>query len=479
MIQRNRPHGGATPYGSRARPGSGEYSAALRRLLSLVDLERTLGRATHQPRYDLSRMAELLRRLGDPHTKVPVVHVTGTKGKGSTSAMIASMLTEGGNAVGLYTSPHLHSFRERIRVGREPVSESEFASLVERLWPVVEEMQSSRDYGRVTTFELLTAMAFVCFAELRLDVAVLEVGLGGTLDATNVVPRPKVCVVTPISLDHTNILGSTVEAIARDKSGIIKEGAAVVAAPQPSQAMRVLEEACRARGVPLVKVEEVYRWESTGWDLEGQRFRVEGPAGAYELAMPLLGAHQVENACSALAAVEALAQGGIGVSAAGMVAGLARVSWPGRLEVIGRAPLVVVDGAHNVASMGRLVEAVEYHFGRRRCILILGCTMGHDLEGLVAQAAALSPALVLVAPSRHPRAIPSATMAGALRPLGLATREAGTVAEAMEDALRGADTEDLILVTGSLFTVAEAREHLLGIPSEVYPEFQMDILAPE
>jgi dihydrofolate synthase/folylpolyglutamate synthase len=452
--------------------GALDYSAALGRLLSLTDMERTLGSATHQPRYDLSRMAELLRRLGDPHTRVPVVHVTGTKGKGSTSAMIASILTESGNAVGLYTSPHLHTFRERIRLGGEPVSEGEFASLVERLWPVVEEMQASQESGRVTTFELLTAMAFACFAEHRLDVAVIEVGLGGTLDATNVAPRPMVCVVTPISLDHTNILGSTVEAIASDKAGIIKAGATVVTAPQLPGAMLVLEAACRDRGVTQIKVEEEYGWELLGWDLDGQRFRVKGPAGSYDLAMPLLGAHQVENACSALAAVEALAQRGISVRPQGITAGLAKVSWPGRLEVVGRTPLVVVDGAHNVASMGRLVEAVGYHFAGRRCILVLGCTMGHDLEGLVEQAAALGPALVLVTGSRHPRALPPATMASALRPFGLATQEAGTVAEAMEEALRRAEAEDLILVTGSLFTAAEAREHLLGIPGEVYPELQ-------
>ena len=452
-----------------------DYAAALHRVMSLVDLERTLGQATHQPRYDLTRMAELLRRLGDPHARVPAVHVAGTKGKGSTCAMIASILGHSGHSVGLYTSPHLHTIRERIRLGLEPLAEKDFALLVERVWPAVEDVGRDGGFGRVTTFEMLTAMALLQFADAKRDLQVLEVGLGGTLDATNVVESPLVCVLTPISLDHTDILGSTVEEIARDKAGIIKEGATVVAAPQPPQAMAVIEEACRDRDASLVKVEEAYQWEAGPWDLDGQHFRVVGPSGRRSLWIPLLGTHQLENACCALAAVEALAGRGVDLSVPGVEAGFREVEWPGRLEVLRRAPLLVVDGAHNPSSMGRLVEATRYHFSARKCILIVGCSRGHDLEGMVMEAAALRPELVLATRSRHPRSVPPSEIARTFQPYGVVVQEAPTVAEAVDRALGEAGAADLVLGTGSLFTAAEGREQVLDIPPETYPELERDI----
>jgi dihydrofolate synthase/folylpolyglutamate synthase len=391
--------------------------------------------------------------------------------------MIASILAHNGYAVGLYTSPHLHTLRERIRVGGEPLSEGDFASLVERAWPVVEAMSHEGGQGRVTTFELLTAMAFWHFAETRQEFEVLEVGLGGTLDATNVVEAPLVCVLTSISLDHTDVLGSRVEEIARDKAGIIKAGATVVTAPQPPEAMAVVEQVCRERGAPLVKVEDAYRWQAGPWDLDGQGFRVAGPSGRYDLWMPLLGAYQMENACCALAAVEALSQRGFRITTASIEAGFRKVQWPGRLEVLLRSPQLVVDAAHNPYSMGRLREAVRRHFSGRGCILVMGTTEGHDLEGMVAEAVALQPSLVLATRSRHPRALPPGRVAEAFRRLGVAAQEVEPVSLAVEQALEQVGPHEMILGTGSIFTVAEVRERVLGIPAEVYPELQPGTLA--
>ena len=454
-----------------------DYPTALHRVFSLPDSERTVGPGG-RPRYDLARMSELLHRLGEPQSRVPAVHVTGTKGKGSTCAMIASILAQSGHRVGLYTSPHLHTVRERIRLGLTPVTEEEFIALVEEVWPPAQELRRQGKHGRVTTFELLTAMAFCCFAETARDVQVMEVGLGGTLDATNVLPAPVVCVLTSISLDHTQVLGDRVEQIARDKAGIIKEGVTVVTAPQPPEAMAVIREVCRERSAHLVLVEERYRWGSGSPSLKGGRFRVVGSHGAQDLWMPLLGEHQVENACCALAAVDALAQRGFQVEAPDIEAGLREVEWPGRLETLRASPLVVVDGAHNPHSMRRMTQAVRYQFGPRECILVIGVTRGHDLEGLVAEAAALKPRLVVTTGSRHPRAVPAAEVGRAFAPFGTPVQEADSVAHGMEVALAHAAPQDLILGTGSLFTVAEVREHLLNIPAELYPEPPQITLSP-
>ena len=217
------------------------YSKALDRLFTLVNTEGiTLGAPkTAQPRFDLSRMETILSRLGNPHTQRKTVHVTGTKGKGSTAAMVTSVLSAMDCSVGFFSSPHLHTFRERIRKGLDPISEMEFTSIVETIWPVIDEINREGIHGRITLFEVLTAMAFTCFSENKFDYQVMEVGLGGTLHATNVVQGTNICVLTSISLDHTNILGDTVGKIARDKAGIIKPGAVVVTAPQDPEEIEI------------------------------------------------------------------------------------------------------------------------------------------------------------------------------------------------------------------------------------------------
>ncbi len=452
-----------------------DYGTALHHLLSLVDLERTAG-PPHR-KYKLERMRALAQRLGSPHDVTPTVHITGTKGKGSTAAMVTSVLEQAGGAPGLYTSPHLHAFRERIRLGQEPVSEAVFGGLMGQVWPVIEAMASDSSYGRVTTFEALTAMAFLCFVQSQRQFQVLEVGLGGTLDATNIVERPLVCVITPISLDHTQVLGDTVEAIARDKAGIIKLGATVVVAPQEPAAMAVLEEACKAKGARMVKMEEEYHSKLLDWDVEGQTFRVSGATGSRTLRIPLLGGHQIENACCAVAAVEALAGEGAAVDTKAVEQGLLNVRWPGRLEVVGTSPLVLVDGAHNPHAMRALTQAVRQYFPGLSCVLVMGFSDGHHLEGVVAEAAALQPRLVIATRSRHPRAVPPQRIAEHFAQYAVPVEEVDHVGRAVERAMELAGSEDLVLGTGSLFAVAELREHLKGIPPEVYPEVQRPITA--
>lgn len=445
-----------------------DYTSALRHVLSLADAERMVAPPGGRPRYTLQRMYDLLHLLGDPHKAVPTVHVTGTKGKGSTSAMVASILRASGYTAGLYTSPHLHTMRERIQVDGAPLSGEAFAEAVEAVWPAVTAMSAEG----VTTFEMLTAMAFQSFAARSLDWQVLEVGMGGTLDATNTVEPPHVCVITSISLDHTQILGDTVEAIARDKAGIIKPGATVVTAPQTPGVIAELEDACARVGAQLVRTMEQYAWRPSAWDLHGQSFHVAGPAGEFDGWLPLLGEHQVENAVCAIAAADALAARGANVTRDSTLRGIADVHWPARLEVLAHDPLVVADGAHNPYSAEKLVEAVERYLPPARRVLLFGASMGHDLRGIVRAMSALEPEAVVVTASRHPRAVPMDQLMQEFRDAGMSVQWGGSVAEGFAAAKELAGPDGLVLATGSLFTAVEVRESLFGIPPEEYPEFQ-------
>jgi dihydrofolate synthase / folylpolyglutamate synthase len=432
-----------------------DYQESLEYLMRYADYERL-------PRsgivWDLRRVERLLKRLGDPQYVARTVHVAGTKGKGSTSAMIASILKQAGYRTGLYTSPHLLSFTERIRVDGKPIAEADWARLVETLRPHVEEENAAGDLGELTTFEILTAMAFRHFRDVRADYQVAEVGLGGRLDATNVV-RPQVCVITSISYDHTDVLGDTLAQIAGEKAGIIKPAATVVSAPQQPEAMAVIERVCREKGAPLVRVGRDVTWRRTGFNEIGQDFRVKGRAGEYVLHIPLLGEHQLENASTAVAAAEVLAAKGARIGAAEITAGLAAVDWPGRLQVLRRRPWLVVDGAHNTYSVHRLGEALREYFTYKKLTLVLGFSGDKDIPGMVAEAVQMTRDIILVA-SRHPRSVKAARLVEEFKKHGVVPRTAGGVVEAVRLALVGAGPDDLICAAGSLFIVAEVMEEV-------------------
>ncbi len=441
--------------------------------MGMVDYERPATIPGGRARYDLERIGALLEMLGSPHLGVPTVHVAGTKGKGSTTAMVASILNAAGLSTGLFTSPHLHTFRERIRVGGQPIPEDEFAGLVEALWPAVEEMRRT-GHGRVTVFELLTAMAFHCFREHGVGAQVIEVGLGGRLDSTNVV-QPLACGITSLGLDHTEVLGDTLAEIAMEKAGIIKQGVPVVCAPQRPEALRVVQDVCEAQENTLTLAGEDILWSPESTTLDGQTFTLETARRTYRLSIPLLGEHQLENAAVAVGLVEALAASGIDVSREAIEEGLRRVEWPCRLEVLSREPLVIADGAHNPHSAGRLVEAMRSLVPGLRLTLVVGVSRNKDVDGVAFELSRLSPAEVVATRSRHPRSAQPELLAREFERYGARARTAGSVAEAVDDAVASASDDDVVLVTGSLFVAAEAREHAMGIEPELYPVF--DVLA--
>ena len=442
------------------------YSSVLQKLLSLKDLERIAGPPVRE--YKLERMRILAQLLGNPHAVTPTIHVTGTKGKGSTAAMIASILDYAGITPGLYTSPHLHTFRERIRLGLVPITEAMFSDLFDQVWCVAEEMSHDSALGRITTFEALTAMAFLCFAQTRRQFQVLEVGLGGTLDATNIVDNSTICVFAPISLDHTRILGDTIFKIASDKAGIIKPGAVVIVSPQEPEVINLLREVCEEKKATFVAVQEEFKWSMVAKDLTGQSFRFSGLGRSGNVRIPLLGRHQIWNACAALAAIYSLVDLGIKISDHSIMAGLDQLVWAGRLEVLGESPTIVGDGAHNPYSMKVLVDSVKEYLPQRKIILVFGFSSGHDLDGVIREAIALNPKQVIACRAEHPRSISETEIAERFIDNGIMTKTSENVRLAVSRALAQADGEDLVLVAGSLFVVAEAREYLKGITPEAY-----------
>ena len=438
------------------------YQQALDFIFSYTDYEK-LARFTYDAAtLDLTRMEHLLALLGNPHRRFRSVHIAGTKGKGSTAAMCDAILRAAGFHTGLYTSPHLHTFRERIRVDGRLLSQEDLLALVEQCRPAIEAVED------ITTFEIITALGFLHFAQQEVEWAILETGLGGRLDATNIV-SPDVTAITTLSYDHTELLGDTLALIAGEKAGIIKPGVPLVCAPQAPEAMQVIEDVCHQRQAELILVGRDWRWERTAGDLTGQTLRVQEqadghhPPVVYEnLRIPLLGQHQLLNATMAVALAETLRRRGVAIPEGAMGNGLAQVRWPGRLEVLQPHPCVVVDGAHNPDSVAKLVAALGEWFPHERMVLIFGASEDKDIEGMLKTLLPLSHC-VITTQARHPRAADPHELAQMIAPLlraGQFLAVSESVAGAVEQALAWAQAGDLVCGSGSIFVVGEVREAL-------------------
>lgn len=439
-----------------------DYEEAIDYLLSLSDLERGY-QASPNPVMNLETMRSLLARLNDPQQGRGTVHVTGSKGKGSVSAMIAGVLRQAGLSTGLFTSPHLHSFTERINIGGDPVSPREFAAGLEAIRDTID-AERGGVHGDVSTFGALVALFFwLVRAQVpRVDWQVVEVGLGGTFDATNVIGPPEVAVITPISLEHTAILGNTVAEIARDKAGIIKHGTTAVVAPQrDAGVIEVVRAHCDEVGAELVDVAALYEVVPGEKHPYGQACRLIGPRGERLMRTPMLGHHQLENAATAVAAAEAIRARKALVPEHAIVDGIARTRVPGRMEVMAQGPLIVADGAHNGESAEALARSLRDYFEWKRCMVVLGCTRDKDVAG-IGRALGSVADLVICAQFRNARSMDPQQIAAKLGEVGVAATDEGSVPTAIDLALSQAEAGDLICITGSLYVVAEAREYLLG-----------------
>lgn len=468
-----------------------DYQAALDYIFRYVDYERRRSVPYNEATWDLNRARRVLIALGNPHQRIKFVHVAGSKGKGSTAAMVEAVLRASGFHTGLYTSPHLHTFRERIRVDGHLLEREDLVHLLVRCRPAIETVPG------ITTFEIITVLALLHFAQQEVEWAVLEVGLGGRLDATNVV-TPAVSIITPVSFEHTELLGNTLAQIAGEKAGIIKPGVPVVVAPQQDEALAVIEEISRIQKARMVLVGRDWHWNLVEDNLDGQLFDVaylnepelttrKSSTSALTshslcwpdecctlsgLRIPLLGAHQLVNATTATAACRELAAAGVAISEQSLRQGLASVYWPGRLEVLARTgPVVVADCAHNEASAAQLKTALNRYFPDRPQHLVVGVSADKDARAILAT---LAPGAktVTVTRSRHPRAADPAVLAQQASEFFSSDEilVAPTVAQALELALHQAHHDQLVCVTGSLFVVAEAREAwLAGNPRALPP----------
>lgn len=449
------------------------YAESLAYLYSLSDFERS-GAFTRSPEENLPREERLLESLGNPHLCYSNTLIAGTKGKGSTAALIERVLREAGLRTGLYTQPDLHTFRERIRVNGQLIHEHEMAQLLTEIRTAVERVEATGEFGPFITYEVATALALLYFCRQQVQHAVVEVGLGGRLDATNVT-RPLVSVITSISYDHMQILGNTLTEIATEKAGIIKRNGVVVTSAQAPEALLAIAAVCRRQMAHLVRTGSTeddpvqievetgllppltYRYRLETRTGEQQQFSVWTPTRTYTgLTIPFAGQHQLENATCALATLEMLREQGMAWDESALRTGFRAVHWPARMEVIGHHPMVVVDGAHNTDSMQKLVQALRASFSFHRLIVVLSVNADKDLAGIVRALADAD--IVVLTQMMNPRAVTIAQLEQLFAGYAphVQRHTSANIDDAMDMALDLAGDNDLICVTGSLYTAAEA-----------------------
>ena len=454
-----------------------DYKAALAYIEEFIDYERSPDFSRQARLYNLDRISQVLELLGNPHDKLQVVHIAGSKGKGSTAALIASVLTHAGYKTGLFTSPHLITPRERCRIDGELISKSDVAFYIEKLKPAIETVSAS-EFGRVSFFEIYTTLAFSYFADKGTDFAVIEVGLGGRLDATNVV-TPVVTVITPIGLEHTAILGETYTEIAGEKAEIIKQECPLALAPQHPEARAVFEKVASERKARIVEIKDFEATckpilqetvqdscvsaprliQNTDGLPIAQQFDVETDSERYpQLTIPLLGYHQFINATTAVAAIECLKQDGYRVPKESVYAGLKNVQWQGRIQRIRSSPIVIVDGAHSPASMEALCRTLSQNFRYSRVTFIVSLMKDKNLIAIGTVISQMADFVIATQIPDNPRVMSAEALQDSWENVCEKITACPTPEEAITMALSDASPTDLICVTGSLYLVGQALE---------------------
>jgi dihydrofolate synthase/folylpolyglutamate synthase len=443
---------------------SSGFTRAVRYLQTLSDYEKLRIVRYNDQNFNLERMRLLLKKLGNPQDSFRSIHIAGTKGKGSTCAMVTAMLQANSYKVGLYTSPHLCDIRERIQVGGEMIPHADFARLIRLVEPIVARIKPMPTY-----FDVLTAIAFKYFAEQKVDIAVIETGLGGRLDSTNVI-KPEVTAITSISKDHMAQLGNTLEKIAAEKAGIFKPGIPAVTVMQEPGVEAVLKQTADKIGAPFdvtgKTIEFSYRFESSRPIGPHNRVCLTTPNSKFEhLAVPLYGEHQAVNCGLALSIIDKLKTRGIAINDQKAMEGLAKTFIPGRMEMISQSPRVIVDGAHNAASVDAAMKAIGQHVLYDSMILIFGCCSDKDVAGMLERITSGADKVIFVKVKSIRTADPHDLAARYTELYGKMAQVADSLEEALAIANRAVTKEDLICITGSMYLVGEAKKLFLANPN--------------
>ena len=408
----------------------------------------------------LGRMARMMGLLGNPHKKIRVIHIAGTNGKGSTAAFLSKILEEAGYRVGLYTSPYLEAFTNRMAINGEDIPEEKLVEIVNMIKPLVEDISADPELGQMTEFEVVTSIALYYFAMEAPDFVVLEVGLGGRLDATNVIENPLVAVVTNIGLEHTEVLGDTIEKIAWEKAGIIKEGVQVVTAVPRLEALQVIQQKCLEQNAALFNLREKVNIEKKSSSLEGQTFHYSNFQGLQlkDLFISLLGEHQIVNSSTAVAVIEVLQGKGYHISENAVRQGLKDARWAGRLEVMGKNPLMILDAAHNTDGVKSLKKALKEQVKYNKLVLVIGILGDKALDDMLKEIIPMADKIIITKPDSPRAAEPETVAQTAEKYTRYPIILEDSIPRAINIALSLAEPKDLLLISGSLYTISEARK---------------------
>lgn len=438
------------------------YDQAIKYLFERTDYEKQVKMRYNVTTFNLDRMEVLLKSLANPHKKIKTVHIAGSKGKGSTATMLSRMLESNGLKVGLYTSPHVTSLHERISINSTLISNKEMTGLINRIHAPVEKLAKKDDAP--TFFEIMTAMSFMHFADKKVDIAIIETGLGGRLDSTNVI-IPSIVGITSISIDHQNLLGNTIDLIAREKAGIMKEGIPVVTVHQDPKVMRILKGHATSVKAPFSvtggDIDFSYRFESSREHGPHNRICVTTATSRFEhLKVPLPGEHQAINCGLALAMLDKLKGQGYEIDDKKAVDGLSKVSMLGRMEIISEDPHILVDAAHNAASIKALIQAIGQHVPYDSMVIIFGCNSDKDVRGMLTELQFGADKMIFTR-SNSPKAVSPHDLAEMYTEIcGKMCQTALTVREAVKIASSAISREDLICITGSFYLVGQAKDQL-------------------
>lgn len=428
------------------------YQSALDYVYSFVDYSLTRHLRYSPEKFNLDRMHEFMRTLGDPHLKYPTIHVAGTKGKGSICAMISSVLAAAGFKVGLYTSPHLQEYTERIQINGKNIPKNEFISLVESIKPNTSKIEN------LSTFEITTALAFQYFFQESVDMAVIEVGLGGRLDATNVV-NPILSVIASISKDHEKILGNSLIKIANEKAGIIKKKVPVVVSKQKPRVKAFLENVAAQKKSLFLYCPDLIFDKRINQNPHGQDFLIQEKRGGHliDIHLPLIGEHQIQNAVTAYLAIRGVSGQGYQITDRDIQRGFSHVKWPGRCEILSSDPLLMIDSAHNTDSMRKLIRTIKSFFPGKKVIALFGASEDKNIKGMLEL---LLPEVntVIAAQSIHPRAMDAGSIKNIIKKIGYVANSYSSLKDAMIKAIQMYDNSSIIIITGSIFIAAAAKE---------------------